>query len=246
MSEQRAAPTNADLIWHELECGAYGADFSVWESLAAGAAGPILDLGCGTGRVAMQLGREGHEVVGVDIDPDFVAEVNRRAQEHGVSVQAVQGDACDARLEQRFGLVLAPMQLVQMLPDAGRRGDLLANIKAHLGHDGRAALALVEPDIAEDEGGAPLPDVQEVDGWIYSSLPVAIHDAGDKITVRRLRQTVSPEGTLTDGVDEVVICAIGSEDLIAEARAAGLQVADRQSVPPTSDHVGSTVIVLEA
>ncbi len=40
-------------IWHDAECGAYAADLALWEELAAAAGGPVLDLGCGTGRVAL-------------------------------------------------------------------------------------------------------------------------------------------------------------------------------------------------
>lgn len=237
---------SAELIWHELECGSYAADLGAWEQLADGAPGPVLDLGCGSGRVAIHLARLGHEVTGVDTDAGLIAELSRRAQELGLPVETVLADAREVRIDERFGLVLAPMQLIQMLPSASGRREMLATIAAHLAPGARAALALVEPDIGEVDADPPLPDVREVDGWIYSSLPVAILDTGDRITVRRLRQTVSPAGELADEVDEVVICAIGSDELAAEAREVGLRPVDRFPVPPTEDHVGSTVLVLEA
>ena len=52
------------VIWHDVECGAYAADLPLWRELAAGRSGPVLEIGCGTGRVALDLARDGHAVTG--------------------------------------------------------------------------------------------------------------------------------------------------------------------------------------
>jgi len=51
-------------IWHDIECGAYTADLPLWEELAAG--GAVLDVGAGTGRVALRLARAGCAMTAVD------------------------------------------------------------------------------------------------------------------------------------------------------------------------------------
>ena len=38
------------VIWHDIECGAYGADIALWRSLAREHPGPVLDVGAGTGQ----------------------------------------------------------------------------------------------------------------------------------------------------------------------------------------------------
>ena len=43
------------VVWQDVECASYDADLPLWRELAAAAAGPVLDLGCGTGRVALDL-----------------------------------------------------------------------------------------------------------------------------------------------------------------------------------------------
>jgi hypothetical protein len=54
---------STEVVWHDLECGAYRADLPLWRELAARArfGSPILDVGAGTGRVALDLARAGHE-----------------------------------------------------------------------------------------------------------------------------------------------------------------------------------------
>ena len=47
---------------HDVECAAYDLDLTIWRDLAGRAGGPVLDIGAGTGRVAIDLARIGHEV----------------------------------------------------------------------------------------------------------------------------------------------------------------------------------------
>ena len=66
-------PALADaVIWHDVECGGYEADLGLWRELAAAAGGPVLELGSGTGRVALDLAARGHDVTAVDSDPALI------------------------------------------------------------------------------------------------------------------------------------------------------------------------------
>jgi predicted RNA methylase len=93
---------NATTIWHDVECGAYSADLALWEEMAGEAGGPVLELGCGTGRVALHLARRGYPVVGVDLDPELVAALSERAG--GLPVQAIAADARDFSSRPMFPL----------------------------------------------------------------------------------------------------------------------------------------------
>ncbi|HEX6621776.1 MAG TPA: class I SAM-dependent methyltransferase, partial [Solirubrobacteraceae bacterium] len=102
-----------DVIWHDVECGAYDLDLPLWRELADHEGSPVLDVGAGTGRVALDLARRGHEVVALDRDPALLeALVDRGA---GLTVSAVAADARAFDLGRRFPLVIVPMQTLQLL-----------------------------------------------------------------------------------------------------------------------------------
>jgi SAM-dependent methyltransferase len=224
-----------NVIWHEVECRGYEADLPIWEELAMASSGSILDLGCGTGRVALHLTRRGHRVLGLDLEPSYVATLGE---------MAVVGDAREFELGEKFGLALASMQLVQLFAESDERVACLRSVAKHLVDGGVAAFAIVESMPAPVDAPHPLPDTREVDGWVYSSLPIEALVEPGSIRVRRLRQTVSPAGELSEEVDEVVLQALDATTLEDEAGGAGLKPAGRRSIPPTDAHVGSTVVLL--
>jgi len=229
-------------IWHDVECGSYGADLALWEELANQADGPILDLGCGTGRVSLHLGRREHAVVGLDTEGDLILALAERAQ--GLPVQAVLGDVRGFELDTGVALALGPMQLIQLLPGRADRLECLGCLAAHLLPGGRIALAIVEELPAADGGSPPLPDVREVDDWVYSSLPLEVAVEGEEIAIRRLRQTVSPAGVLSDEENEVRLRRLSANEVEGEGAEIGLVPSGRRRIPATDLHVGSTVVVL--
>ena len=236
------------VIWHEVECGGYAADLALWADLAHEAAGPVLELGCGGGRVALYLALRGHEVTGIDPDPDLIAELRRRAASDGLAIDAVEADARSFELGRGFALVLAPMQLVHLLGGPPGRAAMLTRVARHLAPGGAAAFSLLGPDAAgAGRAGTvrPLPDVREHHGWVYSSLPLEVREAGGALVLRRLRQAVAPSGELSEQVDVVRLDPVNADELASESLVAGLRERERLEVPATVDHVGSTVLVLE-
>jgi SAM-dependent methyltransferase len=233
----------AEAIWHDVECGAYAADLPLWEELAERGGGPVLELGCGTGRVALHLARRGHEVIGLDLEPALLAVLAERGAD--LPVRTLEADAREFALEEPAALVLAPTHLLQLLADAEERARSLRCIAGALRPGGLLAASIIEGMPEADGAPPPLPDVREVDGWVYSSLAVEAAIGPGEIVVRRLRQTVSPEGSLSEEPNEVRIATFSADSFEREAAAFGLVPAGRHEIPPTELHVGSLVVLLE-
>jgi len=242
------------VLWHDLECGRYAADLPLWRELAREASPPtvpgrpILDLGAGSGRVALDLARAGHEVTALDLDPLLLAALRKRAGAAGLAVETVCADARAFALTRRFALVLAPMQTVQLLGGPDGRAGLLRCAAACLLPGGLLACALADAfegfDAAHTE--PPLPDVLERDGWVYASQPVALRPDADGVTIERIRETVAPDGARSAEGDAVRLDRLDGAALEAEGVAAGFAPAGRRFVEMTQEHVGSEVVLLRA
>jgi SAM-dependent methyltransferase len=233
-----------EVLWHDIECGGYGLDLSLWRELADREGSPVLDVGAGTGRVTLDLARRGHEVVALDLEEAFVATLRHRAE--GLAVDAVRADARAFALGRTFPLILAPMQTVQLLGGHDGRGRFLACARAHLAPGGLLAVALADAlesfDAQHDQ--PPAPDMRELDGTLYASRPVAVRDLGDGAAIDRLREIVRPDGRREVSANVVVLDRVTPAELEAQAAVHGLRAQAPARIPPTLEYVGTTVVLL--
>lgn len=241
-----AAGALDEVRWHDLECGAYTADLPLWHELAAAHPGPVLEVGAGTGRVTLDLARDGHAVTALDHNQTLLCVLRERAA--GLRVATALADARDFDLAERFALCVAPMQTVQLLGGGDERARFLLCARRHLRNGGVLAAALADPPESFEAGAVelPLPDLVEHEGWIYCSQPVAIRRRAGVTEIHRLRQTVAPDGTRAEARDLVCLDEVSASVLEREAVAAGLTPLPRRRIAPTREHVGSTVVMLRA
>ena len=206
----------------------------------------MVDLGCGTGRVAMHLARRGRKVTAVDRDPQLLAALALRAGLEDLQVETVCADAREFDLGAEFDAVFAPMQLVQLLRGPAERRAMLASAARHLRPGGVFAATLMdlEGELLDDEYGPPPPDTREVDGWVYSSQSAGaqVVERGNALRIERLRTTLSPAGDESTSVDAVRLELVSPDVLETEAAASGLIVEERRTIPAT-DHAGCFVVV---
>jgi SAM-dependent methyltransferase len=238
----------SDAIWQDIEWGSYVADLPLWHELAEGRP-RVLDLGCGAGRVALHLAAEGHDVTGLDSEPALIDALERRATERGLALTSIAGDVRTFDLRRRFDLVLAPMQLLQLLRGSAERRAALNRIAAHMDPGAVFATALLDMgrESIDSEYLAPLPDMRETDGWVYSSQATAIRTAErrDAIVLHRHRHTVSPQGEVHDEESRIRLELVGPDRLEEEMRSAGLRPIERRAIPATDEFMGSIAVIAE-
>ena len=240
-----AAPHVPEVVWHDVECGAYGEDLPLWRELAAACDGPVLDVGAGTGRVALHLAGRGHAVVALDRSPALLAALRERAA--GLPVEVAEADARSFDLGgRRFGLILVPMQTVQLLGGPAGRGAFLRCARAAIAPGGLLAIAIADALETFDEVRClpPTPDIREIDGIVYASRPVSVREEDEGAVIRRIRETVDTAGRRTVEEDLIRLDHLAPGTLEAEGLAAGFRAERARAIPPTDDYVGSTVVML--
>jgi precorrin-6B methylase 2 len=238
-------------IWQEVEFGSYGADLPLWVELAEAAGGPVLELGAGAGRVSLHLAGHGHNVIAVERELELLSELEETASKRGVSVTVVAADLAspdELRLPVSPALAIGPLHVIQVV-DASDRPALLSHLREVLAPGGVLALTLVDESTLLTTGTAStqiLPDMRELDGWVYSSEPLWVQVGDRALTVRRLRESVSPEGRMEREIHDEVLHRIDPEILEREGAEAGLTVLDRRQIISGENEADSSVVVLEA
>lgn len=124
-------------------------DVPFFLELAAQAAGPILELACGTGRVTLPLARAGHEITGLDLSPSMLSTFREKLELEEAAVREritlVQGNMANFRLDRRFELIIIPFRAFQSLVEEEDIKSCLACVQAHLAEGGVFAVDVFRP-----------------------------------------------------------------------------------------------------
>jgi SAM-dependent methyltransferase len=132
-------------------------DVAFYVAEARRAGGPVVELGVGTGRIAIPVAADGTRVIGVDSSPGMLEVCRERAQLAGVSelVDLRLGDLRDPPVDGEHPLVAIPFRsLLHMQTDDDRRA-ALASVRRLLAPDGRFVFDVFTPgadDIADTHG----------------------------------------------------------------------------------------------
>jgi SAM-dependent methyltransferase len=130
-------------------------DFYVAEARKAG--GPVVELGVGTGRIAIPIAQERIPVIGIDSSREMLGACERRAEDEGVAdmVDLRLGDLRRPPLDEQVPLVICPFRSYLHLADDGERVEALTAVRAALRPGGRFVFDVFAPkpdDIAETHG----------------------------------------------------------------------------------------------
>jgi SAM-dependent methyltransferase len=176
------------------------------------AGGPILEVGCGTGRLTRPLAAIGFDVVGLDNDPEMLAWSAPR-------VELVEADMRDFDLTARFPLVIVPYNTLQLLTTDDDQRACFASMTRHLLPDGLLGLEVTDFLTDATADVAPAEALATAEGiTLYGAL---VPDAADRLS-HYDRRYVFADGT--EMADRVTLRDVGEADLAELATGAGLEV----------------------
>ncbi|MPY90491.1 MAG: methyltransferase domain-containing protein [Luteitalea sp.] len=119
-------------------------DVRFWRDLAGRVGGPVLELGCGTGRVALPLARACVSLVGIDRSEAMLAGARRRLRRAATRALLVRGDITSLPFEPAtFPLVIAPYGILQSLLSDRQLACALASVARVVRPDGLFGVDLV-------------------------------------------------------------------------------------------------------
>ena len=135
-------------------------DFYVEEAMDCG--GPVLELGCGTGRVLLPIARSGIEITGLDIDHDLLNLLRRKLvqeeKEVADRVRVFEADMIAFHSDERYSIAIAPYRAFQHLLTSIDQRKALDCIHRHLESGGRFVFNAYDPleEIAREGFALPL------------------------------------------------------------------------------------------
>jgi SAM-dependent methyltransferase len=124
-----------------------GAHVPHYAALADRHGGPVLELACGTGQIAVEIAARGHRTVGLDLSAAMLRAARERAGAAGAELRLVRGDMRRFELGERFGVVFIPRN---SLLHCTATEDVLAvfhAVRSHLAPDGVFAFDVFNPDV---------------------------------------------------------------------------------------------------
>lgn len=216
-------------FWHPPEAP----DIPLWQSFAARTEHPVLEVGVGTGRVALALARAGFDVVGIDPSPAMLAAARAKAEEDALDIELIEGRLPELMFEPgSFGLVLFPSDVFLAFHDAEEQLENLKSARRVLHADGLVVLDVPGPAQWLDPSlnGQPilvcsrsLPSGEQLDVWHLREDDLARQER----LLRVAYELTAPDGSVRRFFSEHLLRYVYPAEADALLRAAGLAPVDR-------------------
>src|SRR6059058_5521085 len=165
----------------------------------AGITGPILELGCGTGRITVPIAQDGHHIVGLDRSAAMLERAERRARRANVEIRWVEGDMRAFSFNEAFALVFVALNSFLML-DPNDRWSCLARVREHMAPRGRVAIDVFQPDpqIIAGLDGAVVDEWERIDPETGRAVRKfsSSHANVDGVTQRFWHDETADDGTV--------------------------------------------------
>lgn len=201
--------------------------------------GPILDVGCGTGRVATALAEEGHEVVGIDLSEPMLRLAERRRAEASPAVRSRltfhRADMADFSLERQFPLIITPFRSFQFMLTSDAQRAALAAFRQHLELDGELVLDLFDPRL-EWLGPSPGRRAPSRRGDVRHP------SSGNQVTLEVVERSIDPMRQVIDEAWRITEIAADGQELRSATELLSLRWSYRSEMRHLLELSGFTVL----
>jgi SAM-dependent methyltransferase len=231
-----AATATALARLYDLDLSVDPGDLDLYRALAARTDRPVVELGAGSGRVAVPLAAAGHEVTGVDLDAAMLARARARAAAAGEGTAArlrlVRSDLFTARPEGlgEFGLAILALNSILVLGgprDQRRAIGVLAGLLAPGGIAVVDAWQPVADDLVRFDGRLSLEWLRHdpASGRDVTKLAAAWYDGATRtVTLTTIFDEAAPGAAPVRWTRVDALHLISADELRAHAEDAGLVV----------------------
>jgi len=211
-------------------------DLDLYVALARRTGGPILELGGGTGRLAIPLAEAGHDVTVVDLDPAMLERAERRRAELPAGTAArltlVEADLLDLRLEAAgtFALAFIALNTLFLLATRDRQRAAVEVLARHLAPGGLAVVDIWLPetdDLARFDGRMILEYEREdpETGLLVTKVAAARHDpTSGVVDLTSIYEEGAPGSPTVRWIRRDGLRLVGADELRSMAEDAGLDV----------------------
>ena len=203
-------------------------DAEVYVALARAIGEPVLELGCGTGRILSALLAAGVDADGLELDPSMAAAGARRlASEGHAAARIKRGDMRTFALERKYALVVLPDNSLSLLHDDADVATTFARVRSHLRQNGEFVFDHVLLDRAPAHHAWPTRDV-DVDGTPLRAETSGVYDADARIYTLTI---VATDGGGARRSMELALRQRSPEEILELLRASGFS----PRVPPSDE-----------
>lgn len=156
-------PYAVDAAFYDAIHGDFREDTGLWASFAGRTDRPVLEVGCGTGRIAIELARQGYAVTGIDPSQAMLSAARQKAEDDAIDVSFVEGRVLDLTLErEHYGLILLPLDVFLYCEDGEEQRATLVRLADALVFNGLIAIDLPGPASSLD------PDANGLQRLVFS------------------------------------------------------------------------------
>ena len=206
-------------------------DISFWMDLAESRGGPVLELGCGTGRVLAHLALHGYQTFGLDHQRDMLSLLQKNlGGRQGPAPHVFQADMSAFRLAARFPLILLPCNTLSSLSPSHRSQTLKSAVE-HLTQDGWFAASIPNPALLANLHEIGESEVEDYFPHPVDGEPVQVSSSwerrSEKFILRWHYDHLLPDGTVERLTVETRHEVQSIQAYTKEIREAGLEIRAR-------------------